>query len=249
MLKDPSLTIEKFRNGEESKYLIKSPREIHLTLKPVAQKKAIVVLYYNDDEHFIKTILLEANETGIWVDVGPNEEINSQILNSSHVVLVTMQNGTKLQFVCPPIEVAVYASHPAFFFPLPSKMIRLQRRDYFRLPVSADTPLKCTIPHPQETEIVQKEIIIMDISVGGIALTCKETDVKLETGEIYPECQIELPGVGTLKVTIQVKNLFDVTAYNGKVSKHAGCEFIGLDGKTSILLQRYIALMQSKLSR
>jgi c-di-GMP-binding flagellar brake protein YcgR len=249
MSKDPSLTVEKFRNGEENKYLIKSPREIQLTLKAVAQKKAIVVLHYNHDEHFIKTLLLEANETGIWVDVGPGEDINSQILNSNHVVFVTMHNGAKVQFDCPPVEVAIYASHPAFFFPLPAQMIRLQRRDYFRLPTSADTPLKCTIPRPQDDEAVQKEITIMDISVGGIALTCKESNVKLETGETYPDCQIELPGVGTLKVTIQVKNLFDVTAYNGVVTKHAGCEFIKLDGKTSILLQRYIATMQSKLSR
>jgi len=249
MSKDPSLTVEKFRDGEENKYLIKSHREIQLTLKAVAQKKAIVVLYYNDDDHFIKTVLLEANETGIWVDVGPGEAINSQILNSNHVVFVTMHNGAKLQFICPPIEVAIYASHPAFFFPLPAQMIRLQRRDYFRLPASGDKPLKCVIPHALPQNSALEEITIMDISVGGVALTCKEDNVKLETGETYPDCQIELPGVGTLKVTIQVKNLFDVTAYNGVVTKHAGCEFIKLDGKTSILLQRYIAIMQSKLSR
>ena len=249
MLKDTSLTVEKFRNGEERKYLIQSPREIQLTLKAIAQKKVVVLLYYNDDQHFIKTQLLAANEKGVWIDVGPGEEINNQVLNSLSIVLVTMHNGAKVQFVCPHIEVAVFASHPAFFFPLPQQMIRLQRRDFFRLPTSADTPLKCTVPHSQESVAAENEITIMDISIGGVALTCTGNNVRLEAGETYPDCTIELPEIGTLSVTIQVKNLFDVTSYNGTITKHAGCEFIKLDGKTSILLQRYIATMQSKLSR
>ena len=67
-------------------------------------------------------------------------------------------------------------------------------------------------------------------------------------GETYTDCRIELPGLGTLVATVQVKNLFDVTSPSGNVIKHAGCEFMQLDGKMSMLLQRYVAVMQGKLS-
>lgn len=248
MSKDNHLTIQKFQDDEESKYLIRSPKEIQLTLHAIAQKKSAAVLHFNNEQNFFKTVLLMANEKGLWLDVGPDENDNNLLLNSEDITLVTMHIGAKVQFKCHHPQVAIFASHPAFHFPLPEQIVRLQRRDYFRLPTSGDAPLKCVIP-PLPTQSPQvSEITIMDISVGGIALVCREQNVALEAGAIYPDCRIDLPGIGTLIVTIQVRNLFDVTTPSGLVTKHAGCEFIQLDGKMSMLLQRYVGIMQSKLS-
>ena len=249
MYKEASLTVEKFRDGEESKFLIRSPKEIQLTLHALAQKKAVTVVYFNNGERFFKTVLLAANDKGIWLDVGPNEDDNNLLVNSDNITFVTMHHGAKVQFVCHQVQVAIYAAHPAFYFPLPTQMLRLQRRDYYRLSTSSDTPLKCIIPPATAKSAQRHEITIMDISVGGIALVCKESSVNLEAGEVYPDCRIELPGIGTLIATIQVRNLFDVTSSSGAVTKHAGCEFVQMDGKMGMLLQRYIGIMQSKRSR
>jgi len=248
MSKRTSLTVEKFLDGEESKYQINSPKEIQLILQAVAQKKSVAVLYINGEEHFIKSILLAATTQGMWLDVGPSEEDNETILLADSLTLVTMHQGAKVQFSCPPLELAVYASHPAFFCTLPASMLRVQRREYFRLPIPADAHLQCVIPHKSETPMKAAEVTIMDISIGGIALACREQGVQLAEGEIYPDCRIDLPGIGTLVATIQVKNLFDVTTPNGQTTKHAGCEFVQPDGKTSMLLQMYVAKMQSKIS-
>lgn len=247
MSKQPVLTIEKFRDGEEDKYLIHSPREIQLTLHAIAQKKSIGVLYFDNEQRFFKTLLLAVNEQGVWLDVGPDADDNNLILNSDDIIFVTMHQGAKVQFACRQIQTAVYAARPAFYCPLPQSMVRLQRRDYFRLPTSGDAPLKCIIAPAPANSPQPVEITIMDISVGGIALTCRESNVALQEGELYPDCRIELPGIGTLVVTIQVRNLFDVVSASGAVTKHAGCEFMQLDGKMSMLLQRYVAVMQSKL--
>lgn len=250
MYKEPVLTVEKFRDGEESKFLIKSPKEIQLTLQAIAQKKTTAIIYFDNNERFLKTILLAANEKGMWLDVGPDQSDNTQIADSENLTLVTMHNGAKVQLTGNHVQIAVYAGHPAFYLPLPSALFRVQRREYFRLnAAAADTPLKCVIPPVAEEQQRPHEITIMDISAGGIALICRENSVRLEAGETYPDCQIDLPGVGTLTATIEVKNLFEVNSSSGAVIKHAGCEFKQLDGKMSMLLQRYISLMQSKLSR
>lgn len=247
MSKEPVLTIEKFRDGEEEKYLIHSPREIQLTLNAIAQKKLIGVLYFDNGQRFFKTLLLAANAKGLWFDVGPDADDNNLVPNSDDVIFVTMHNGAKVQFACRQVQTAVYAAHPAFYCPLPQSLVRLQRRDYFRLPTSGDAPLKCIIPPAPAVSPHPVEITIMDISVGGIALTCRESNVALQEGKIYPDCRIELPDIGTLVVTIQVRNLFDVTSPSGVITRHAGCEFMQLDGKMSMLLQRYVAIMQSRL--
>lgn len=249
MSKEAPLTIEKFHDGEESKFLIRSPKEIQLTLHALAQKKSVTVVYFDNDERFFKSVLLAANEKGIWLDVGPNEDENNLLLKSPDITFVTMHNGAKVQFVCHQVQVAIYAAHPAFYFPLPNQMLRLQRRDYYRLSTSSDSMLKCIIPTTTFNTEQKHNITIMDISVGGIALVCSESRVKLEAGETYPDCCIVLPGIGTLIATIQVKNLFEVTGTSGTVTKYAGCEFVSMDGKMSMLLQRYIGIMQSKLSR
>ena len=248
MSKDISLTIEKFRDGEENKFLIKSPKEIQLTLQAIAQKKSVAILYFDNEQRFFKTLLLAVTDDGIWMDVGPGEEDNNHLLHSDDIALVTMHQGVKVQFVCQQPLLANYAGHPAFYFSSPPHILRLQRRNFFRLPTSADSPLNCIVPVTQGKTVNSHGITIMDISVGGISLICKEYNVSLEAGAIYPDCRIELPDIGTLVVTIQVKNLFDVTSPSGAVIKHAGCEFIQPDGKMSILLQRYVGIMQSKPS-
>ena len=249
MSKEILLTIEKFYDGEESKFLIRSPKEIQLTLNAVVQKKQATVIYFDNAQRFLKTLILAVTESGIWLDVGPSEEDNTHLLHSDSITFVTMHQGSKVQFVCHHPLMAIYASHPAFYIPLPDHILRVQRRDYFRLSTSPAAPLKCIIPLvPLKTD-KSDVVTIMDISVGGIALVCKEHNVNLESGESYPDCQIELPGIGTLVATIQVKNLFDVTTPSGVTTKHAGCEFVQLDGKMSMLLQRYVGIMQSKLSK
>lgn len=248
MSNQPPLTIEKLSAGEESKFLIRSPKEIQLTLHAIAQKKSVTVLYFDNEQRFLKTIMLGANEQGIWLDVGPDEADNTALLNSDNIIFVTMHHGVKVQFTCHQAVVAIYASHPAFYFPLPAQMIRLQRRDFFRLPTSGDAPLRCLIAPTTEESAKPDEVTIMDISVGGIALICQEKNVNLIAGEIYPDCRIDLPETGTLIVDIQVKNLFEITSPSGAIIKHAGCEFIQLDSKMGILLQRYIGMMQRKQS-
>ena len=249
MAKEIILTIQKFSAEEEDKFLIKSLKEIQLTLQAVAKKKSFVILYFDDEQRFLKTILLGVNERGIWLDVAPNNEDNTALLNSVSITAVTMHNGAKVQFSCSHPVVAVYASHPALYFPLPQQLIRVQRRDYFRINTSvADTPIRCFIPRPEMKSDQTNEVTIMDISLGGIALRCIENSVRLEEGSLYPDCRIELPEIGTLIATIQVRNLFDINTSNGAVVKHAGCEFVQLDSKMSMMLQNYIGILQSKLS-
>ncbi len=250
MSKEIPLTIEKFYNDEEDKFLLFSKKEIQLTLHAIAQKKSRAILYFDGGKQFIMTTLLDVDHDGMWLDVGPNESDNSQILRSAEITLVSMYHHAKVQLASPQIFLATYAGQAAFYLPLPEKMLRLQRREYFRLPISPDAPLKCIVPLDAAKPVKPAkpdEVTIMDISVGGIALICKEHNITLEEGRTYPDCRIDLPGIGTLVVTIQVKNLYNMTAKNGVISKHAGCEFIQLNGQMSMLLQRYIAQMQRQL--
>lgn len=251
--KEVPLKIELFSDGDDSQFRIHSKREIQSILHGIAQEGARAVLYYGESNDFILTTLLGVNEQGLWVDTGSLADDNKRILHSKKIIFISSHHQVKVQFVAHHIENALFNNGAAFHLPLPDSMLRIQRRDYFRLTTPVNNPLRCIIPvtppaHPVQpgTLISKREVTIMDISVGGVALVCEEYDTELQPGKIYPDCKISLPDIGTVTATVKVKSAFEITLRNGLVNKRVGCEFIYLNGDAAALLQRYVTHLQSK---
>jgi c-di-GMP-binding flagellar brake protein YcgR len=245
--KEIPLKIEMFSSNEENEYLITNPKEIVSILQNIAQRKSRVALYYNEGISMVLTMILAADENGVWIDAASNPLDNRLIERSKRIIFVTSHNQAKVQFVATDVVLGTYEDAPAFSLGLPRKLLRLQRRDYYRLVTAETGALNCII-HPVASQSIQQEVTVMDISIGGVALVCEQTGVELHPGMVYEHCQIELPGLGTVEAAIEVKNAFEITDRNGKVKRRAGCVFVKPDGKTSMLLQRYVAQMQQKMA-
>ncbi len=242
--KEIPLKIELFSSDEENEYLVTNPKEIVSILQTIAQRKSRVALYYNEGVSMVLTMILAVDEHGVWVDAASNPLDNRLIERSKRVIFVSTHNQAKVQFVAGDMVLGTYEDAPAFSLALPTKLLRLQRRDYYRLVTPEVNALKCIIrPIPGEAH-VQHEITIMDISVGGVALVCEASGIELRPGMVYENCHIDLPEVGKVDATIEVKNSFEITDRSGKVKRRAGCVFVKPDGKTTMLLQRYVAKMQ-----
>jgi len=257
--KEVSLEIELFSSGEDREFRIRSKREIQSILHGIAQEGMRTALYYDDGNDFILTTALEVSEQGMWLDVGSMAVSNQRILQSDEIVFISSHRQVKVQFVAKRIEKALWENRAAFYLPLPDSLLRIQRREYFRLPAPAGAPLRCIIPVPPPVDpddkdkpgkpdkpMLRREATIMDLSGGGMALVCETEDAELQPGKIYEDCLIRLPGVGTISATVKVKNTFEVTLRNGLISKRAGCEFVRLNGEAAALLQRYVAHLQSE---
>ena len=247
--KEIPLKIELFSNDEENDYLVSNPKEIVSILQTIVQRKSRVALYYNEGNSMVLTMILAVDENGVWIDAASNPLDNRHIERSKRVIFVTTHNQAKVQFIAGDVVLGIYEGAPAFSMALPRKLLRLQRRDYYRLVTPEINALKCIIrPVPGETH-VQHEVTVMDISIGGVALVCEASGIELQPGMIYEHCQIELPEVGKLEASIEVKNTFEITDRNGRVKRRAGCVFVKPDGKTTMLLQRYVAQMQQQQAR
>jgi flagellar brake protein len=246
--KEIPLKIELFSSDEENEYLITNPKEIVSILQNIAQRKSRVALYYNEGISMVLTMILAVDENGVWIDAASNPQDNRLIERSKRIIFVSTHNQAKVQFVAGDVVLGTYEAAPAFSMGLPRKLLRLQRRDYYRLVTAETGALNCII-HPVANQTVRHEVTVMDISIGGVALVCEQTGVELNPGTVYEHCQIELPGVGTIITAIEVKNAFEITDRSGKVKRRAGCIFVKPDGKTCMLLQRYVALMQQSSIR
>ena len=243
------LKIELFSGDEDSQFKIRSKREMRSILNAIAQEGTRVALYYDNGNDSILTMLLKVNEQGMWLDVSSLAAHNQRILRSNKIIFISSRHQVKVQFVANRIESATLENRAAFYLPLPDSLLRIQRREYFRLATPAHNPLRCFIPLTSPADaaaqsVLKREVTIMDISGGGVALVCEEHETELQPGKIYTDCKITLPDIGTISATVLVKKIFEVTLRNGRVSKRAGCEFIHLSGQSETQLQRYVTQLQ-----
>jgi c-di-GMP-binding flagellar brake protein YcgR len=244
MKKDIPLKIETLSEDTDNDHRISSASEIRFVMNYIAEKGNRVALYYGSENDFILTTMLAVDDTGLWLEESPKASDNRRVAESNRLVFVSSHLQIKVQFIASQANRVAYEGRPAFYLPLPDSLYRLQRREYFRLMTPVIKPLRCIIDKQFAPDSKQLEFVIMDISGGGVGLTCVESDTALTPGISYPGCRIELPGLGTIKGTIVVKNLVSLTSQSGSAFWRAGCEFRNLDGPSSILLQRYVTNMQ-----
>lgn len=242
--KEIPLKIEVFSNNEDNDFLIHAKNEIQYILRSVHERKTRAALYYNEGNSFVLTMLLAVSDEGIWIDPPSNPQDNRNILNSNRIIFVSTHNQAKVQFVVSVAHAVIYNGTDAIFISLPKKILRLQRRDYYRLAAWPQNPLKCVLKSVPDQKQNKHEVTIMDISIGGLALVCQENSLELTPGTTYTNCEIDLPEVGVLIATVQVKNAFEVTSRSGEKLRRAGCVFVNPNNNATSFLQRYVAYMQ-----
>jgi len=254
MKKNIPLTIESISDADEKECRISSAKQIESILRNIAETGANVALYYNPKREFIMTTVLDIDEDGLWVEPGHTSTENHHITESRKITLVSSHNQVKVQCVVNAASKVTYDGQPALFLPLPESLFRLQRREYFRLSLPQSEHLRCLINiakpkggnlpddvTPLETTVVDVEVQAADISGGGIGLICMEGEFDFVPGETYNDCQIDLPDIGTIHVSITIKNIIPLSkSRSGKILQRAGCEFTDIDGQTSGKLQRFI---------
>jgi len=245
--KQVALQIERFHNDDDQEFRVPSKRGMLSILQNIADQGTRVALFYGG-QNFILSTLLGVNEHGMWLDVGPFPPENKLLLLSDKITFVSVHQNVKIQFVVNDAENDLYENNEAFYLELPDYMLRIQRREFFRIPIPATAPVKCIIPIQPENPgepVIMRSVSVVDISGGGIGLLCGEDEAVLLPTKVFPDCQIVIPDVGTLKVTIEVRNGINFSAAN-VVKKRVGCCFVRLDNQVNNLLQRYITRLQSE---
>ena len=238
------LLVELSAAADHDQYLIRSEIEILFVLRALMQSNTLVALYFNQGNDFILTSILDldAERGEMVIDYGAREELNRQVLAAEKLIFIASQDQVKVQFVCHRIEEIQFEGRSAFRVGTPDSLLRVQRREYFRIATPAINPLKCTIPLPAGRGAA--ELTLLDISCGGIALIDYHPRFDFTPGADYENCRIVLPGIGTLNVTIRVKITFESTRNNGLPCKHYGCEFVGMPENKLAMTQRYIMKLE-----
>lgn len=232
------MKIELVSTEDRGRYLVSNPREILRYLTEVREGKNLVAIYGKSGKDFLLSTLLEVDEKGghLLLEQGVDPAMNAMLLASPHCTFATSHDQVHLQFSSERIEPATFGKDAAFRVPMPKELLRLQRREYYRLVTSVVNPLKCMINTP--TGLM--ETVVVDISIGGVGVLSYQNGGRIKAGEVYQGCRLALPGTGEFALSLAVRTTFDVTLKNGRLTHRAGCQFIDLPPSVETAIQRYI---------
>jgi c-di-GMP-binding flagellar brake protein YcgR len=234
--------------SEYDEYLLHERREILHVLRALNEQVCQITVFFNDGTDFILTTLLSVSDSEITLDYGADAELNQLAGAANKLFCITLLDKVRVQFILRQLQQTTYDGRPAFKAILPDSLLRLQRREYYRLTMPVTRRLGCQIPIPQtDGSVSLVDVDIVDISGGGIAIVAPPEEVRFESDMEFPKCRIELPDVGVIIAAIRVRTVFDITLRNGTHVKRSGCAFVNLPGAMATLIQRYIIKTEREL--
>ncbi len=224
-----------------SKYLLYSRAEILFVLRALLQKGAMITVYFDNGNAFLLTALNQITKGGQLIfDMGSDQEMNQKALVAEKLIFISSLDKVKIQFSLKGLRSTSFEGRPAFLGELPETLLRLQRREYYRLVAPIANPIKCLIPADPPMEAP-----ILDISGGGIGLMLPmDQKERFAPGTTFPNCCFALPEEGEIETTLTVRNAFPVTTKTGNVYLRAGCEYVDLPGTRLSMVQRYITRIE-----
>jgi c-di-GMP-binding flagellar brake protein YcgR len=226
-------------------YRVRSRREIISLLRNIGERNQLVRMVINNGADTVVTSILDVDESDdtVMLDCAPTATMNHRVLESESLAFETVLDSIRILFDAPGIDSITYDNLPAFVIPLPQSLIRLQRREFYRVPTPLTNPVTCTIPVKTEDQVIQVNATLHNISGGGISIVDEKKLIDPTFGQIYDNCRINLPG-GPITVSLQIRNLLELTLTNGKSIHRLGCQFVNPSNGTLAAVQKYITKLE-----
>lgn len=229
-----------------SPFKVNSRREIIALMRALCdQRQLIRMLFGNSDESSVTTILhVDEDNSTVILDAPADAGMSRHMLDSKNISFETVLERIRILFFATDITACDYGDLPALRIGLPVSMIRLQRREYYRVATPLATPLRCTIQVTDGETVQPVTLSLLNVSGGGITIIDDQHQLDHTVGRIYRGCQIYLPGSTVVTTALEIRNSVDLRMENGKHSRRLGCLFHDLPKAMLAVIQRYITRLE-----
>jgi flagellar brake protein len=221
----------------DDRYFLSGRMEILNCLNDLIRSHENVAVYFNQGNSFILTTLLEAGVEHLLFDLGGDEAANRRLERTQGCVMVAVHGGIRIQFSAQEApERFSWGGAEAFKVPLPVKIVRLQRREAYRVELAVSKPVLARVTG--DDGLLLCELPIHDLSVGGLGLHATgstgltigdEIDVTFSLGKAKPvRCRAQVRHITTIGHSSRHPNI------------RVGLCFTDLPISLSAKIQRYI---------
>ncbi len=225
---------------------VDSRREIVALLRAIGEKNQLIrMLVRGEADVCVTSILdLDPDTNSVYFDCSIDPDQNRRILEAKRLSFETTLDKIRILFSAEGAQATTYDGRPALLVEIPPSLIRLQRREYYRMPTPVSSPVRATIPIPPELGGGNAIVPLADISCGGIAILDNKLLLGNTIGHKYPGCRLDLPEIGMVTTGLRIRNTLEMTLLNNKTNRRLGCEFIDMSRGNLALIQRYITKLE-----
>jgi flagellar brake protein len=191
----------------QSPYAVREPGEIAFVLRGLQEARALIDARLVPGGHGCPTALLAVHDDGSLVlDGNRDEALNQRMAAASRLVCSTQLDLVPIRFRLPTPVRIVHEGYVAFAAPWPQTLLRLQRRETYRLECSAGAPATLHVgdaaraPDPDGPGVR-----VLDVSGGGVALAIPDgAHARFQPQAPASPCLLRLGDAPPLPVTIEV---------------------------------------------
>jgi flagellar brake protein len=227
---------------DDERYTVANRMDVIAILRALQSRRALVAAYLDAAEDFMLTsvIAVHAERDEVLVACCAISELNERAAAERRMTCIAAQDGIKVRFMLDGVERVLFQAGDAFRASIPATLQRVQRRDYYRVALPPSMPLMCVVPLAPRGDGASAELIVLDLSAGGIGVMDHHHLLDLEPGDIHRRRRMELPGAGVVTFDMQVKTTFEIRLPDGMSCMRSGCEFLDLPPLVESVIQRFI---------
>ncbi|BDT60564.1 flagellar brake protein YcgR [Massilia varians] len=227
-------------------YEVSSRREIVALLRRSGEKHQLVRMLVKGEADVCITAVLDVDPdtNSIVLDRSVERLQNERILEAGTVHCETSLDKIRILFSVENLRYTLHQGKDALRADLPSSLIRLQRREYYRMETPVSNPVRAVIPLPPALGTGSGVFPLHDISCGGVAILDNKLQLGAAIGTTIRDCRIELPETGPVIVSLQVRNVLDFTLLNNKTNRRFGMQFVDLSRGGMAGVQRFITKLE-----
>ena len=174
------------------KYMLHHPADIRGCLRQLVDKRCVLLVHAAGTENAV-SVALAVGPSSLLIDVPRDAALTAQLLAAERLRFESSIDRITVRFATGAARQSVHEGLPALEVPIPVKVMHLQRREYVRR--EPPGTVSCVLPiHATGGERRTVRATIADIGGGGLAvLTSDDTNLELQTGDLFPGVVLELP--------------------------------------------------------
>jgi len=229
----------------DAAYMLHSPIDIVAVLRDISRNRTLVNVHFGGQDSLITPLVGVDSAAGeLLFDRSGSGRLNQAVLAARQLLFYTSQDNVKIRFSTAAAREVRRDNDVAFAVRLPETMLRLQRRECFRIVAPVLQPIQCIVTMTLDDEVRYVDTRVHDISQGGVSLLLQTGQLPAEAGKRYPNCRLNLPNTGNAVVTLETVFWYDVKLLNGQSMARVGCKYVRPTMPALALIQRHIMKLE-----
>ena len=227
----------------DDRFVRRDRREILGVLRRLAAEEVAVLVTFGGEGDALHTRVVEVAGDGraFVLEWGPDDHVSQRVIDAGTVSCQAELDNVRLHFAIEPTP-GRHRYLKAFAARVPDVVLRVQRREYYRLAIGPDDGVACSLvlPHPGG-ESLPTAVALIDLSGGGMAARVPmAAGARLRLHTELTGCRLTLADAGVLDTRVRVRNLTRTADAQGQPWVRVGCQFLDLRVGHVAQLQRLI---------